>query len=306
MTREVLEKWLQTKKKWEDIFSLRVPRPEDLLDLMDDWSSFRQLSIGLFNGTAKIHGSDIFFLDAREFLQSACKFFDVPPEEKNLPLVRNLQEKLIEASTKVHGKSALSVIMFKDRFPKAVNEAIILKQQRREEEARLRQEKRKQEINDQVEQDPFFTALRGIQEKIEGEINRINLKNPNDDRLTHLNKVHDLMQNQADTTKENCKNDHLNNRGSNQENIKSECKDEMTKIIKTHLIDNNALDMSWREKIGRAILNVIIALPVKLYSKYSNAYDSNLFFKFNTQSKTNIEQIQEDIENIDTTVKKNK
>lgn len=304
MTDKVLRFWMETKKKWEDIFSLRVPKPEDLLDLMDSWSHFRRITITLATAPAQIQGGDKFFLDAKSLLQEACKFFDVA-SENDLPLPGNLQAKLIEASTKALGKSALSTVMFKARIPEVVAKANQLKQERKEEEqqrvreeARIKQEKRKQKIDAQVEGDPFFSALNDIQKRIQDEITRIRTKNPNDDRLTHLNTVKDLMQSQIIETKRSCKEDHLKNMGRNQESLKSGCKDQMKGIIKTHLIDNKALEMSWREKIGRAILNAIIALSVQIKSISSNTPSSSLFFKFKTTSKENIEKIQGDIDTI--------
>ncbi|KTD18523.1 hypothetical protein [Legionella israelensis] len=306
MTDKVLRHWMETKKKWEDIFSLRVPKPENLLDLMEKWSDFRRITITLATEPAQIKGGDKFYLDAQSFLQEACQFFGVQ-SYKDLPFPGNLPYKLIEASTKAQGKSTLSTEMFKADFPKAVKEAKNLKQQRKEEEKqreeetiRIREEQRKQEIHDKVEQDPFFLALNGIQGKINGEITRISLKNPNDDRITHLRHVEALMQSQISTTKQSCKEDFLSYRGKNQESLRSECKNQMKTIIKIHLMDNNALEMSWREKIGRAILNAIIALPVKIKSISSNTPSSNLFFKFKTTSKENIENIQDDIDKIET------
>lgn len=293
----ILEPWLASKKKWENIFSLHVPKPADLLALMDDWSHFRQMTIGLAERTAKIPGSDKFFLDACSFIDTACRFFDVS-EPKNLPLSSNLQIKLREAATKVTpvSQSLLTLEVFKDQFPKAIDAAQALKRQREKEERDAEQEQKVQQVSRRIQESPFFTSATTIQDRLQSEIERIKLKNPDDGRLIHLNKVKELIQGQIDAAKEECKQDYLSkNPGSQQEVIKSQCRDEMAKIVKTNLIDNNALDINFRTWLGRAILNAVIALPVKIYSSCKHIPENQLFFKLKTESQTIAVQIHKDI-----------
>ncbi|WP_454782195.1 hypothetical protein [Legionella sp. WA2022007384] len=313
-SKQILEPWLASKKQWEKIFSLQLPTPSELLELMDSWSSFRQKTIVLAETPEKIPGGEIFFLDARTFLQSACTFFKVASAQ-NLPVVMNLAKKLQEASKEPAGKSSISIEIFESDFPRIIKKAEELKEERKAEQKRLdeeerlqikrlQEEQRIQKISEQVEKDPFFIAVQEIQDKIQREITRIGGKNSKDSRLGPLKGVNSSLQQQIKKAKEESKSAYLSKEpGTKQEEIKSNCKIEMAKIVKTDLMDNNALDLKFRTWVGRAILNLIIALPVKIYSKSKSIPENQLFFKLKTESQANVEKIQEDIDHLKPIVK---
>ncbi|MCW8409328.1 hypothetical protein OQJ13_10120 [Legionella sp. PATHC035] len=300
-SKQIMEPWLVSKKKWESIFSLHLPKPAELLELMESWSGFRQMTVGLLRGSAKIAGSDKFFLDAQAFLGKACTFFEVQSPEK-LPLAMDLAEKLREASAKVTtalSPSLLSVEIFKADFPKIITKAQDLKEEKVKQEEEREQKRKILRASDRVTKDPFFTAAATIQGRIEREIERIRGKNADDDRIVHLIRVKGLLESQINNAKEEYKKDYLSKHpGSKQQEIKSQCKAEMAEIV-THLMENKTLDIKFRTWLGRVILNLIIALPVKMYSKYAHVPADPIFFKLKTQAQTNIEEINEDIVKIE-------
>ncbi|MGQ3887650.1 hypothetical protein ACQUW5_01300 [Legionella sp. CNM-1927-20] len=102
--KQIFEFWLNQKKQWEKIFdgSINGLEAEDLLQLIDSWSNFRNTTRNIVRKGQYIAGSDIHYTDCINFLEKAACFFGIEPSDKDvpLPLANQLTIELLKASVR--------------------------------------------------------------------------------------------------------------------------------------------------------------------------------------------------------------
>lgn len=293
---------------WDSIFALKIPGRDELKTLMEHWSTFRQLTFTLAYTPKAICGGDKFSKDANIFLENACDFFAIDSVH-DLPLPRNLSRKLKEASKSIEeAPSLLTLSLFQYQLAQLIDEAESQKLLEREagkqatvEVIQQSQERVTQRAFERalfvIDHDPFFYSMNTILSDIESEIVRIEIKNPRDSRIVALRYVHNLIHNEIMSTRAACLQNRIN-KIENQIHLKTGCKDKIRIAITDHLINNHTLDEPWYVKFGKGLLNVLMAIPVAIYSSMSRQPANNLFYSFKTKAYREINLIKVNVDEI--------
>lgn len=120
------------------------------------------------------------------------------------------------------------------------------------------------------------------------EIDRIAINNPQDIRIKPLTEVRNIID-QAIKTSQSGDPD-------NQVDLKERCRNTISSAIQEKLIDNKALDENWGVKIGKALLNAIIAIPVVIRSLVSEKKVGDSFYSFKKKTHDIVKDIKTDLD----------
>ncbi|WP_131782278.1 hypothetical protein [Legionella gresilensis] len=150
---------------------------------------------------------------------------------------------------------------------------------------------------DEEEKDHFFIELNIIARMIELEKERIQQKKDNvhtKNRIGPLEITLDTIKKKIKETREACQPSADPNNHVDSIKLKQACKRTIQNTIKTQLLDNSTLDLSWREKFVRKLLNIVVAISFGKYAAPESARSSTnpRFFKTQTQVHENMETIQ--------------